>query len=282
MPFRERHYRSSDDLRLYFRDYGDPAADATPILCLTGLTRNSKDFHGLAERLSTRRRVICPDYRGRGRSHYDSDPRNYRPPVYMRDVAHLLAVTGAHRVVVIGTSLGGLLAMGLAAMMPTALAGVVLNDIGPDINPAGLQAIVEYIRTDRPQPDWESAIRFIRTMLPKLTFRDDGVWRQLAENTFRQGDDGLLHFDWDVRLVEPLLAPPEPMPDLWALYRGLARIPTLAIRGGESEILTARCFDRMAEERPDLRRLTVAGTGHTPTLSEPEVKAALDEFLSPL
>jgi pimeloyl-ACP methyl ester carboxylesterase len=282
VAYRERSFTSHDGLALYFRDYGDPASARTPILCLGGLTRNSKDFHETARRLAATRRVLCPDYRGRGRSAYDPDPRRYRPATYLRDIADLLAATNVHRVAVIGTSLGGLLAMALSASLPAALAGVVLNDIGPDVNANGLAAIIDYIRTDRPQPDWESAVRTIRTVMPKVVYRDEAAWTKMVENTFKRGDDGLLHFDWDVRIVEPLLRPVENPPDLWALFRGLRHIPVLAIRGAESDILLAPCFERMAGENPDLVRLTLPGVGHAPTLLEPEAVAAIDDFLARL
>jgi len=282
MSYRERHFTSHDGLALFFRDYGDPASERTPVLCLSGLTRNSKDFHDTALRLSATRRVLCPDYRGRGLSAYDPDPRNYVAPTYVRDVMNLLAATNVHRAVVIGTSLGGLLAMALSAAIPAALAGVVLNDIGPDINAGGLQSIIDYIRVDRPQPDWDSAVRTLKTLMPKVVFRDESAWMTVAQTTFRRGADGLLHFDWDVRIVEPLLNPPDALPDLWALYRGLRHIPTLAIRGGESDILLQPCFERMAAEKPDLVRLTLPGIGHAPTLLEPESVAAIDDFVARL
>src|SRR5262249_34199486 len=137
-----------DGLRLYFRDYGDPASERTPVLCLTGLTRNSADFHEVALRVAGERRVLAPDYRGRGRSAYDPDWRNYEPRIYVNDAAHLLAATGVERAVVIGTSLGGLLAMGLSVLRPTMVAGIVLNDIGPGLVGSGLARIMDYVGKD--------------------------------------------------------------------------------------------------------------------------------------
>lgn len=281
-PYRERYYRSQDDLRLYWREYGDPCATATPVLCLAGLTRNSKDLHELALHLGQTRRVLAPDYRGRGRSAYDPDWRNYNVRVCLDDIRHLLAVAGVHRVAVIGTSLGGILAMAMAAAYPTLLAGAVLNDVGPEVEIAGLRHIVEYIRVDRPQPDIDSAVATIRRMLPRVQFRDPAIWQKMVENTYRKGDDGLLHFDWDVAIVRPLLEPAEPTPDLWPLFRALKRVPALALRGEVSEILSEATFAAMARAKPDMTQLTVAGTGHTPTLSEPEVRQAIDGFLARL
>lgn len=282
MPtYRERSLTAQDGLSLYYRDYGDALSPKTPVLCLAGLTRNSADFDEVARHLAPARRVLAPDYRGRGRSAYDRDWRHYQPLTYLNDATHLLAANDIHEVVVIGTSLGGLLAMGLGVLHPTMLAGAVLNDIGPEMIPGGLQRIYDYIGADRPQPDWPAAIRFLRETLPRLAPRaDDTWWRKLAETTYRQGEDGLLHFDWDIRLAKGLAQQQAMVPTLWPLYRGLARVPTLAVRGALSDVLSAAAFDRMAEEKPDLTRVTVPDRGHTPSLGEPEAVAALDTFFA--
>ena len=282
MPYVERRVSAQDGLSLYLRDYGSAFDERPPLLCLGGLTRNSKDFDALAERYSADgRRVICPDYRGRGRSEYDSNPYNYDPPVYLRDIHDILAALNVHRVVVVGTSLGGLLGMAMGAAMPTALAGVVLNDIGPEIETEGLSHIVEYIRTDRPQDNWDDAVATIRKMLPNLSFQDDGIWLKMAQNTFREGADGKLRFDWDVNIVKPILEPAASTPpDLWALFRSLRRVPLLALRGAASDILSRDCFGRMQAERPDMKAAEIPGCGHVPTLSEPESREALDGFLA--
>jgi pimeloyl-ACP methyl ester carboxylesterase len=275
-----RFYRSEDDLRLAYRDYGDPASTRLPVLCLTGLTRNAHDYERLARRLAPERRVICPDYRGRGRSQYDPDWRNYRPETYLNDIRHLLAVLGLERVVVIGTSLGGVLAMGMAALMPRVLAGVVLNDIGPEVDASGLGRILSYVAVDRPQPDWRSASAHLRELLPTLGLETEEDWEWIARGTYREGAaDGLLHFDWDVSLAKPLLAGQD-TPDLWPFFRALAPVPLLALRGGVSDILTEACFDRMAAERPDMSRAVIPGVGHAPTFDEPASREALARFLA--
>ena len=280
--FREHYFTSQDNLSLYYRVYGDPLAAGTPAVCLPGLTRNSKDFDDLATRLSVGRRVICPDYRGRGRSAYDKEWRHYEPYTYINDMRHLLAVANVHRAAFIGTSLGGVLSMGLAVAAPTAVAGVILNDVGPDVNTGGFRRILEYISTDRPQPDWDSAARLLKTMFPKLPLDDDAGWLQMAHNTYRQGGDGQLHYDWDVNLAKPLLRRKEPLPDLWPFLRALRHVPVLAIRGEKSDILSCETFDRMAGELPHLTQTTVRGVGHAPSLAEPEAAAAIDQFLSRL
>ena len=276
--FVERRYTSQDGLSLYYREYGNPDLPGTPVLCLAGLTRNSRDFHRVAQRLCADRRVLCADYRGRGRSAYDPDSSNYQPATYLNDIRHLLAVAGIGRIVVLGTSLGGLLAMGMGAAMPTVLAGVVLNDVGPEIGGAGLARIIDYVGTDRPHPDWPSAARDLATMFPHLKLDGDEAWEAAARATWREGDDGLLHYDWDVRIAEPLRngAPP---PDLWPLYRSLRHLPVLTIRGALSDILSAETLQQMAEAHPGMQAVTVPGVGHVPTLSEPEAVASLDAFV---
>ena len=152
--FRERRIGARDGLPLYVRDYGGPPAGGATLLCLAGLTRNSKDFHTLANGAAARRRVLCPDYRGRGQSPHDPDWRNYRPETILDDIFQVLTACDAHPVVVCGVSYGGLLAMALGALVPSMLAGVILNDVGPDVDPEGSARIMTYIERDRPQPDW--------------------------------------------------------------------------------------------------------------------------------
>ena len=283
MPdYREATLSAQDGLALYYRDYGDPLASKTPLLCLTGLTRNSADYAGVAQRLSRERRVLCPDYRGRGHSAYDRNWRNYDPYVYISDISHLLAATGVGRAVVVGTSMGGLLAMGLAVLRPSLIAGVVLNDIGPNVSNPGLDRILGYVGVDHAQSDWASAIRFLKELTPSLAPKaDEAWWRTHAEATYRKGDDGLLHFDWDLAIAKPLNQQ-RAAADLWTMFRGLRAIPTLAFRGALSDVLTEDVFRRMALEKPDLVCVTVPDKGHTPSLTEPEATEALDAFLRPL
>src|SRR5262249_14795730 len=272
-----------DGLALYYRDYGDRLASKTPLLCLAGLTRNSADFTEVALRLSGERRVLCPDYRGRGRSAYDPDWRHYDPYVYISDISHLLAATGVDRAVIVGTSMGGLLAMGFAVLRPTLVAGVVLNDIGPNVASPGLTRILKYVGVDHPQSDWDDAIRFLKELMPNLAPKaDEAWWRAHAEATYRKRGDGLLHFDWDLAIAKLLDHQRKVTPDLWTMFQGLRAIPTLALRGALSDVLTEDVFRRMALEKPDLVCVTVPDVGHTPSLTEPEAIEALDAFLRPL
>jgi pimeloyl-ACP methyl ester carboxylesterase len=278
--FRARRYTAQDGLSLFFRDYPGPATGAgTPVLCLGGLSRNSKDFADMAARLSASRRVICPDYRGRGRSDYARDWRTYHPRHYLADLLQLLIVARLHRFVCIGTSMGGLLAMGLSAAAPTALAGAVLNDIGPEFGAGSLAKIFAYVGHDAPQPDLESADAFLRDAFPEIAFRDDRTWRRFAEASFVQGPDGLWHVDWDTAIVQPLKHAQAETPDLWKLFAGLGRLPVLAIRGETSTVLPVETLRAMETRHPGLRSLTVAGLGHTPSLEEAECVEAIDDYL---
>lgn len=279
----ERYFHAQDGLRLFYRDWGDPRSRAIPLLYLPGLTRNGKDFSTAARGHARTRRVLCPDYRGRGRSAYDPDWRHYEPRTYLDDLRHLLTVAGVHRAIVIGTSMGGLLGMAMAAVMPTAIAGLVINDVGPTIDASGSRRILDYISVDRPQPDWPAAVADLRRFLPTLSLRSDDEWLALARNTYRQGDDGLLHFDWDVNLVKPLQRDPSGgVPDLWPFYRAIRRMPALVVRGGVSDVLSAETLARMRAEKPDLRAVELPGVGHAPTLLEPEAREAIDDFISRL
>ncbi len=277
--YREGYLTSQDGLRLYYRDYGDPLAPGATVLCLGGLTRNSKDFDILATALSETRRVLCPDIRGRGRSQYDSNWRNYNPGTYLDDIRHLLVATNTHRVAVIGTSMGGLLATGLAVALPTAIAGVVLNDVGPDIKPAAIERILGYVGTDRPQSDWPGAVSHLKEVLPLLGLRSEEDWLRFAQNTFRKGTDDLLHHDWDAALVKPLLHPEEDLPDLWRLFHALRERPVALLRGENSDVLTAETFERMIASIPDIISHTIPGMGHAPTLDEPEARDAIGRIL---
>jgi pimeloyl-ACP methyl ester carboxylesterase len=277
--YRERRIGARSGLSLYVRDYGPPHGGGTPLLCLAGLTRNSKDFHTLASRAAAQRRVVCPDYRGRGQSAYDPDWRNYRPEVILDDMFQIVTACNIHPVIICGVSYGGLLAMALAAMAPSLLAGVILHDVGPEVDAAGSRRIMAYISRDRPQPDWPAAIAQMKQSLPDLALADDDAWRRFTEATYRPGEDGRLHFDWDLSLAK-VLAQADANRDLWPLYRALRRVPVLAVRGGISDVLSEATFDRMAAEKPDLLSLTVPGVGHVPSFEHPAVERAIYDFLA--
>jgi len=276
--FRLRRIAAQDGLLLAYRDYPAPALGNTPVVCLPGLARNAKDFERVAGRLAESRRVICPDYRGRGRSDYDRDWRNYTPVTYLRDLHHVCAASGVHAAVFIGTSLGGILAMGLGVLAPTLIRGVVLNDVGPAIDTRGVKRILQIVGHDHVQPDWRQAVALCRRLYGQLAFDDEARWQRFAEATFRRDDDGMLHVDWDIRIVKALARQDTP-PDLWPLFRSLRRVPVLSIRGALSDILSVQTLEGMKREHPDLTVTTIGAIGHAPTLEEPEAEKAIDDLL---
>ncbi len=278
--FRERVLTAGDGLGLYFRDYGNPGSPATPVLCLPGVSRNSKDFAGLAERLSGQRRVLCPDYRGRGRSQYDPNWRNYIPQTYVEDVRHLLIACGIHRVQVIGTSLGGIVAMVMAVAMPGMVAGVVLNDIGPEIDMSGLARIIDYLRDDTPLPDWDAVVDHIRDAFPHLPAHSPEDWLTIARNTYKQTPGGGLVHDWDHAIVKQFAKALGGKVSLWPLFMALRRVPVLTVRGALSNILSEKTLRRMADAMPAMTQVTVEDCGHPPGLMEPNVLEALDAHLA--
>jgi pimeloyl-ACP methyl ester carboxylesterase len=283
--FREAYFHSHDGLRLYYRDYGDRFGARTPLLCLSGLTRNSIDFHEFALRHAATRRVVCLDYRGRGRSSRDPDPMHYEVPVYLDDVQHLLAVTHIGRVILVGTSLGGIIAMALGAAIPTLLAGAILNDIGPDVKEDGRQRIASYVGQAVQVPNWDAAVAHLRkgyaAAFPVL---DDTGWQRLARGTFVEttaGNGLTLSYDLNIAVALREQAK-QPLPDLWPLFRSLRPLPVLALRGALSDILTADTFIRMKREHAGMIAVTVPDVGHVPMLDEPVAQAAVDAFLADL
>jgi len=275
---------SRDGLNLFARDYvGANGAARLPVICLHGLTRNSKDFEDIAPIIANwGRRVIVPDVRGRGESDRDPNPNNYRPPVYARDVLEMMAALGIPRAVFLGTSMGGIITMTLGAIRPKAIAAAILNDVGPAIAPEGIARILSYIGKGPAVRDWNDAAAYVRRInsvaLPSLGDED---WHRFAQRTFRQGINGL-ELDYDPAITVPLGKPPSKL-SLWLarlLFRRLARKrPVLLIRGEQSDIISAEIADRMQRAAPGMQRVDVPGVGHAPMLTEPVAVDAIDQFL---
>ena len=275
-------YRSADGLDLFYREYRS-ATSGLNVLCLPGLTRNSGDFSMLAATLSTRYRVIAPDLRGRGRSAWDPQWSNYQPAVYVRDILSLLDHLEIPRVAVIGTSLGGVLGMVLAATRSDRIAGIVLNDVAPEVSLEGVARIAEYVGRAAPVANWDEAVQQARanygSALPGLS---EQQWRELAERSYRQRPDGSIIADYDPNIGTAIRATPPVTADLWPFFRALTTVPMLAIRGDLSDIVTPAVFDRMLVEHPSLQRVVVADRGHAPLLTEPECVQAIEQFLQSL
>jgi pimeloyl-ACP methyl ester carboxylesterase len=281
MSAAEYWFDSPEGLRLFSRVYAGPAPGAPVVVCLHGLMRNGRDFEDLAAHLAARCRVIVPDVRGRGLSARDPNFNNYQLPVYLKDLLTLLTGLGAAHVTLIGTSMGGLMAMLLAATQPALVAGIVLNDVGPEVDRAGLERIRGYAGKAAPVSSWPEAVATVRSVygsaLPGLS---DERWERMARQSYRADAHGVPQADADPLIGEPLRNSDSAAPDLWPLWGVLAKVPMLAIRGAHSDILSAATLTRMQREKPDLQVLTVADRGHTPLLDEPECLGAIERFLS--
>ena len=265
-----------DGVPLAVTEWRNGAAALPPLLCLPGLVRTAGDFAGFAGEFGHGRRVVSLDYAGRGRSGRVGDPGRYGPEACLRDVLDVCTALHLHRVIVVGTSFGGLLAMGLATARPGLLAGAVLNDIGPEIDPAGAAFIRGFVATDPVLPDLAACAAYLRELLPDLSIGDDAGWRAFAALTYGPEPDGRCHPLWDTR-IEQLLG--SPAPDLWPLFGALAGVPLLLVHGGRSSVLSAATVGRMREIRPDMTVLSLPDVGHAPTLAEPEAAAGLRRFL---
>lgn len=282
--YREVTISAPDGVALYYRDYGAGNEGRLPLVCLTGLTRNSKDFHLIATELSSERRVLALDYRGRGRSGYDPNWHNYAPPTYVQDILLVLQQAGIARCVLLGTSLGGILTMALAAGVPGLVAAAILNDVGPSVSEEGRQRIAGYVGTDLRFATYEQAAAAIKQ---QFGYAYPGIaeshWLQSARDTFvRDPATGELRLDYDLKIGDALREQlSAPVPDLWPLYAALKPIPALAVRGALSDVLDQETFDRMLAEKPDLRRLLIPNRGHIPLPHEEPFRSVLHEFLKP-
>ena len=275
----DRYWTSRDGLQLYYRDYAGPA-DRPPLLMLHGLTRNSRDFEYIAGRYAGDWRVIAVDFRGRGHSQYDPNSANYRPPTYAMDILQLLDELGIDRAVFMGTSLGGLVTMIVATVAPDRIAGVLLNDVGPQLNMVGIDRIKSYVGKPIIFRDWDEAASALRnrhqTIQPGYT---DEQWNHYTRRVLRETERGV-EFDYDMRIAEPFdAANSGEAPDIWPYYRALAGRPILVLRGEHSDLLTDDALARMATEIPDVETVIVLGVGHAPDLDEPEAVAAIDRLL---
>jgi pimeloyl-ACP methyl ester carboxylesterase len=275
---------ASDGLRLHARCYGRPSAPGTPVVCLPGLARTSADFDVLATALSRdgphARRVIALDYRGRGLSQYDRDPANYSLPVELADVLAVVTALETLPAIFIGTSRGGILTMLLAAVRPSAIAGAVLNDIGPVIEPQGLMRIKGYVgKLPDPQTFQEGAEilrRLFHSQFPRLGPDD---WLAAASRMFK-AENGRLVTTYDPKLATTLqeIDPRQPVPALWKEFDALAKVPVMVVRGANSDILSPATLVQMRARHPSLEILEVPDQGHAPLLAEPDTIAHLLSF----
>ena len=274
-----------DGLRLHARCYGRPSSPALPVVCLPGLARTAADFETVAAALTGEterpRRVIALDYRGRGLSDYDRDPANYSFQTELADVLAVVTALEAVPAVFLGTSRGGVLTMLLAALRPAAIAGVVLNDIGPVIEPKGLMRIKGYVG-QMPQPKSiaegaEILRRLFDAQFPRLTSED---WLAAAQRTFKQ-QDGAWVPTYDVRLAKTMegIDFERPLPALWKEFDALANVPLMVVRGENSDLLSPATVNAMRVRRSAMETFEVAAQGHAPLLAEADVIGRIAEFV---
>jgi pimeloyl-ACP methyl ester carboxylesterase len=273
-----------DGLRLSYRDYAPAYASAKlPAICLHGLTRNERDFEDVAQMIASEgRRVIVPSMRGRGLSSYDPKPERYNPGVYAGDVKSLMDALGIPRAVFVGTSLGGIITMVMAATDPGRIGASVLNDIGAVIDPAGIERIRRYVGRGAPATDWAEAARMAREVNGVVFPRETGeaYWIAFARRTRRQAEDGSIVSDYDPAIGEAMRAAGQAAADLWPFFELLVPIPTLLVRGAHSDLLSKETVAAMKAKKPDLRVAEVTDVGHAPMLTEPAAAAALEAFLA--
>ena len=274
------YIRSQEGLSLAARSFGSYRTDRLPLLCLPGLSRNSRDFIALGNSLGAERQVIAVDYRGRGLSDSDPDWRNYSPLVEARDALTVATAFGVEQAVVLGTSRGGIIAMLLGALRPGLLGGVILNDIGPVVEGTGLARIKAYLKGRSRVRSWDDAIigvrRSIGTNFPALSEED---WRAYAEATFAERGRGLEpQFD---RALLKILQPIDftsPIPTLWPQFDSLKQRKLMTIRGQFSDILSVKTVEAMGRRHPEMETLVVRGQGHAPLLRDDETLESLEEF----
>jgi pimeloyl-ACP methyl ester carboxylesterase len=279
-------FTAQDGVSLYAADY--PAVEECgllPIVCLPGLTRSSNDFIDLARLLSAKRRVICPDLRGRGKSGNATNPDSYTPLVEAGDVLGQLAALGVQRAIYIGTSRGGLISILTALIQPSMLAGVVLNDIGCELAPAGLARILSYAGQSTVFSDWsQAAATFAKNNQSQFPKFGDADWLVMAKRCCIE-QDGAIRLAYDPQIGMVLkqaaeLTKDQPPADLWGPFQALADIPCALIHGALSDLLTSDIVLRMKQAKPDLITTTVPDRGHAPLLDEPESLEAIEALLA--
>ncbi len=298
MNYNEHRYTSHDGLSLYCREYG---RGEETIICLPGLSRNSKDFHDFANRQSGSYQVLCPDLRGRGQSDRDPNWRHYHPGNYAKDIWKLADELGIERFIIIGTSLGGLIAMIMAYQRAERLRAIVLNDIGPEVDPVGYARILGYAGKQAAVSNWqEAAAQCKETHESSMPDAPPEYWDTLARQTYRETTDGTPVIDTDpnislairrsvgfgrvltrLRKLGIMRQIAGMAIDPWDSFRAVS-MPCLVLRGEISDILSAEIVDHMTAAKPDLVQATIPNRGHAPLLDEPESLAAIDGFLGSL
>lgn len=279
-------YRSADGLSLYAKSYG-PANAGLTVLCMHGLTRNHKDFEPMIDALQAEGvqcRFIAVDVRGRANSDCDSKPENYAPPVYAQDMITLLDHLGVDKAILVGTSMGGIMSMFMMSMIPDRILGVVLNDIGPELEQRGLDRIAGYVGGNEPKASYEEAAQAVADVQTPA-FPDFGPddWLAFAKRTYRMRNDGRVELDHDPeisRTIGDVTPTQEIKAAMWQLFERMKPVPLLLIRGALTDLLSADVAEKMVELHGNAKLVTVPRVGHAPGLDEAEAVSAIKTFLA--
>ena len=278
--YSDEYFTNPDGLKQHYRDYNLAPEGAPTILCMPGLTRNAKDFAYIADHLKDRCRLICVDQRGRGLSEWDPDPNRYSPTTYVGDMIALLSHLGLDEIITLGTSLGGLMTIMMNAMQPGVIKAAIINDIGPEIDPKGIERIKSYVGLGTPPETWAEAVAGVKKanpgVYPKFTDED---WLNYARALYDDIDgkpvsqyDPAIRNNFDTN-------DDQSAPDLWPLFAQMHHIPMVVLRGELSDILAAGTLERMANEHPDLVPVTVPNVGHVPLMNEKVAQDAIDNLI---
>lgn len=279
--YRDDYFTNPDGLRQHYRDYNTAPRGAPVVLCMAGLTRNAKDFQYIANHLADRCRLICVDQRGRGLSEWDPDPSRYSPVTYVGDMMALLGHLGLDQIITIGTSLGGLMTIMMNAMHPGVIKAAVINDIGPEIDPAGIARIKSYVGVGTPPETWDQAYAAVKAANPNVypNFTNDD-WEDFTRLLFAD-DGGKPVAQYDPAIRKNFDAnDDQAAPVLWPVFKMMHSIPMVVLRGALSDILAAPTLERMAAEHPDLVAVTVPDVGHVPLMKEAMVHKAIDGLIA--
>lgn len=264
-----------------YKEWGDPK-NPEVLLCVHGVTRVSDDFDALATAMADRYRVICPDVVGRGRSSWLTNPQFYQLPQYVSDMVTLIARLDVKQVDWFGTSMGGLIGMGVAALKENPIRKMMLNDIGPTINYAALMRIAEYMGKEVRFPTFEAGVDYIRLIAAPFGPHSDEQWRKLAGDVLRQQNDGQWSRHYDPAIAQAFSTFTEESAAqseaaLWAIYDAI-HCPVLLVRGSESDLLSRETADLMTQRGPRASLTELAGIGHAPTFMQPEQIALVRQF----
>lgn len=264
--------------RMAYREWGDPR-NRDVVVCAHGLTRSARDFDALARALCGRLRVVCPDVAGRGDSDPLGDPMHYVLPQYVADMVTLIARLDVEAVAWVGTSMGGLIGMALAAQPGSPVHRLVMNDAGPVVQKAALERIAAYLGQAPEFGSLEDAEKYVRGVFAGFGRHDDAAWRRLTESWVRRTDAGRYRAHYDPRIAEPYRAAmPEGDLEMWPVYEAV-RCPTLVLRGERSDLLLPQTSAEMARRGPRARVVEIPGVGHAPTLMEEAQISLVRDFL---